>query len=173
MKVVKVLVAAALLAPTTCFADELPTAEETVAFILYGIENGSYVDVGSTSLGTYRSGIVSQTSSAPAEYSFPDDMGEYRSISVKQTDPCVFSVNSRDKAGQKERRNYDFNHFATLVFTSRGDGRIAFSGECPIVREDGNCGKNGTIKVDNIIFADRLGKAVDFLRQTYCPGAPF
>ncbi|QQM29085.1 hypothetical protein JET14_12130 [Martelella lutilitoris] len=173
MKCLSIVVSAALLLPTVGFCADQPTAEETVAFILYGIENGSYVDVGSTSLGTYKSGIVSQTSSAPAEYSFPAGMGEYSSISVKQTDPCVFSVISRDKAGQNESRSYDFNHFATLVFTSRGDGRIGFSGECPIVREDGNCGKNGTVKVDNIIFADRLEKAVDFLKQTYCPGAPF
>lgn len=172
MRYVTALAAVFVLTQQASLAAEPPSAEETVAFILYGVEDGALVQTGSSFQNNYQSGFISQTEKTPAHFIVPDGLSHLKSLSVDQIDPCVFKVTSTDESSSSHTREYDFNKFSVLTY----DGNywsVRFAGRCPIVNADGSCSKAGGAIVDYSVSVARLQMAADFLKREYCSGAPF
>ncbi|TCT37659.1 hypothetical protein EDC90_101749 [Martelella mediterranea] len=171
MKRISFLVAALLLLPNAGLADYRPTAEETVAFIIYGVEDGSLLQSGSYIDNTYRSGTVVQSRDIPARFEFPEGLSDIRNVTVEQSKPCVFAVRETSGEGQTSTIEYDFNLFSTLDIS--GDYRILrFAGSCPVDAGQ-DCLKSKLLSMDHHATIDRLKMAADFMKREYCDGAPF
>lgn len=172
MRIYWLMTAALLLVPNGSVAGEMPTAEETVAFILYGVEDGSLLQKSDYLSDTHQIGFVSQTESAPATFAYPAGLSSLKTVTVKEIAPCIFDVSETDDAGQSSSRKYDFDKFAVL--THSGDyWSVRFAGKCPIVNSDGSCSKTGGAFVDYPVPVSRLQMAADFMKREYCAGAPF
>ena len=149
---------------TSAFAQ---TAEETVSFIVQGLEDGKVIQKDNVSVAS-----VSETAKSPANYLIsPPGTLDFDQLTVTQIERCKFQVVKR-KGDKIRYSTYDFNNLTDVSFTL-GYGLLNFSGQCPIKDDDGSC--NATDLISNKVPTPprRIIKAISFMKSTYCGGSAF
>lgn len=162
-----ILCAAALVALSSTTSAFAQTAEETVSFILYGVEDGTKVVRGDAVVAT-----VAETAKSPATYVIsPAGKLDFDSVSVKEVEKCKFEV-IRTIQSKQRTSIYDFNKLSDVTFTL-GYGLLNFAGKCAIKDDDGSCNPTTLISDQIKVPPQRIMKAIDFMKATYCVGSAF
>jgi hypothetical protein len=142
-------------------------AEETVAFILHGVEDGRKIAIGSSSVAT-----VTETSRSPAAFAIsPPGKLDVDEVSVREVEKCRFEVKAK-RAQKTTTSVMDFQKLNDVKFTL-GIGLLNFSGRCAIKGGDGSCNSVAMITADMGTPAQRIRKAISFLKDNYCSGSAF
>lgn len=144
------------------------TAEETVSFILYGLEDGRKIVQGGAVVAT-----VEQTSSSPATYLVsPSGQLELDQATVRKLDNCQFEVSVQSSSAKERKAIYDFSKVGDVTFTL-GNGLLSFAGKCAIKGSDGSCNSTALISAETTAPENRVRKAVKFLKANYCAGSAY
>jgi hypothetical protein len=144
------------------------SAEETAAFIISGVEDGAKVVKDGTVVANLT--LIAQS---PATFSLSSPtnqpMGE---ISVQEIEKCKFEVKARKTSQETQSATYDFNKLSGVTF-ELGYGLLNFAGSCAAKGPGGSC-TSKVLAGDLIpIPPQRIVKAVDFMKATYCSGSAF
>ncbi|MDQ1185378.1 hypothetical protein [Agrobacterium larrymoorei] len=144
------------------------TAEETVSFILYGLEDGRKIVQGGTVVAT-----VEQTSSSPATYLVsPSGQLELDQATVRKLENCQFEVIVHSSPAKERKAIYDFSKVGDITFTL-GNGLLSFAGKCAIKGSDGSCNSTALISAEMTAPENRVRKAIKFLKANYCAGSAY
>lgn len=158
-----------LLFPSTA-PTSAQTASETVAFILFGMEDGRTV------LRTKGQFHVRQTSSDPSasyDISYSGGASGKKKVTVSPAGTCNFNVEIIDEKNATYKSQYNFAHLASAsrlnLFFS-----INFNGQCPIkYLNDDKCETTHLMLPEYGISYSRLQKAIDYYKSSFCAGSAF
>lgn len=155
----------------TCSAASAQTASETVAFILFGLEDGKTVKSGD---GAVRIEQIVSDSAAKYEITRHDGHSAHY-ITVSQVNPCQYDVRFSGDNIPNSWASDRFD-FSRLVSASEGNPftTINFSGQCPI--KYGGSGKCTGIHQQPVSYPGdfvRLQKAIDYFKSSFCAGPAF
>ena len=146
-----------------------PTAEETVAYMTFGLENG---EVWPLALGG-RGLTFRQMSSSPAEYVFsgPEAEGNVYRFLISKTGECSFDVAITRKLGEPEPHlsnwTFDFSHLRGIAFHPPPEQSRGVSVE--FVGATVTCG-GSVCEPNNLGDSIRIKKAADYFLNTFCGG---
>lgn len=156
---------AALIA-TSPLSARAQSAEETAAFILYGMEDGREATVDGRDISAHQSG------SSPTVFKVAGNVlfDELKEVSVTSGGSCQIDVRGkiRDEEFVSE---IDFSRFIGAEDIA-GMTYLRFSGQCP-VRNNGNCNKLAVSAGPFSVNYDRLTLAIKHFKKTYCPGSAY
>lgn len=142
------------------------TAEETVAFMTEGMEDGREVTSGGVeytiSQEDGKASYVITSSSSPPKV-------ELRT--VRQIDSCTFDISAKGNPDLEGEYIIDFSRFigarenAGFVF-------LNFTGKCPL-KFRGECLKEHLVSTGFEVDPRRLSRAIDYFKRTYCAGMAY
>ncbi|MGZ2403326.1 hypothetical protein [Rhizobium ruizarguesonis] len=157
-----------LLSSSSAFAQ---SAEETVAFILNGVEDGRKLVSRGADISVIAT--VKQNASSPAFFTVsPPGKIDLVSIKVTQGSACKFLVERENKDGKRRSDVYDFGKVVDVKYTA-GIGLLNFADSCPIKGSDGSCNTTTLIAPDMGTPPQRVRNAITYLKANYCAGSGF
>ncbi len=141
------------------------TVEETVAFIVLGLEDNSNK---MTKHGTAK---IIQRSSSPAIYDFVGAplKGGIERVTVRSIKKCTIGVTIVGDPEEPVEIVYDFDKFIDLDL-SLGLPILTFTPSCGVSR-DNLCSAKAPLEVTMPV--DRLLRALSYLRSNFCAGNAF
>lgn len=144
------------------------TAEETVAFITDGMEDGrifSHRDK-SVSITQTPGGSTFKIIKTPTEYAVPEE------LTVRALDKCRFDISTTGGGEPYTGYVIDFSHFIGAEISSGELVTLKFASQCPITFE-GGCVADHLVTPGFEVEQWRLNKAIDYFKRTFCSGVAY
>lgn len=157
---------------TNAFASQSQTASETVAFLLFGLEDGRTLDTPDGKVS------VQQTLREPiAQYRITIVGGPSQGqlVTISPINTCEFEVGFFGDGIPEDSEHTRYN-FGQLVSVSKGDPVVAvnFSGQCPIQdTKSGKCHKRHEQPIAYSVPEERASRAVEYFKSNFCAGSAF